>query len=117
MAGFVRSFEWLRIFKGTRVGVINKFSEKGTFWKTNEGQLALEGIVSSGNQVGANVWDFSLDRQHRHDENTDALAVEIQGYLERGIKVKVKYIEPWTIWPWRGKTNYLIQSVEPVEAK
>ena len=42
--------------KGTRAGVINKFSEKGIVWKTYEGQIALEGIVSTGESVGANVW-------------------------------------------------------------
>ncbi|KAF0200154.1 MAG: hypothetical protein FD167_5758, partial [bacterium] len=31
--------------KGTRSGMINKFSEKGLIWKTYEGQMAFEGIV------------------------------------------------------------------------
>lgn len=103
--------------EGTRVGVINKFSKKGTFWKTYEGQMALEGIVSSGDSVGANVWDFSLDNQARQREDTEALAKKIQDYAESSTKVKMKYHEPWTAWPWRSSSNYHVQSVEPAEKK
>lgn len=100
--------------QGIRTGMINKISEKGLFWKTYEGQMALEGIVSGNNSVGANVWDFSLDRQARHGENPKELAEKIRQYLETGTKVKVTYVEPLATWPWRSGTDYLIQSVEPV---
>ena len=103
--------------EGIRTGMINKLSEKGLFWKTYEGQMALEGIVSGNNSVGANVWDFSLDRQARHGENPKELAEKIRQYLETGTKVKVNYVEPLATWPWRSGTDYLIQSVEPVKAE
>ena len=103
--------------QGIRTGMINKISEKGLFWKTYEGQMALEGIVSGNNSVGANVWDFSLDRQARHGENPKELAEKIRQYLETGTKVKVNYVEPLATWPWRSGTDYLIQSVEPVKAE
>ena len=94
--------------------MINKISEKGLFWKTYEGQMALEGIVSENNSVGANVWDFSIDRQARHGENPKELVEKIKGYLEAEAKVKVTYVEPFATWPWRSETNYLIQSVESI---
>jgi|SRR3989344_6175576 len=103
--------------KGDRTGMINKVSEKGLFWKTYEGQIALEGITSGSGFVGANVWDFSLDRQARHGENTQELAKKMRGYLQSGTKVKVTYVEPFATWPWRSGTDYLIQTVEPVEKK
>lgn len=103
--------------KGMRTGMINKFSEKGLIWKTYEGQMALEGMVSNRGYAGANVWDFSLDRQKRHGENTEELAKKIQSYLESGTKVKVHYIEPFATWPWRGGTKYLIQKVESIKAE
>ena len=103
--------------KGERTGMINEMSEKGLFWKTYEGQMALEGIVSGNNSVGANVWDFSLDRQAKHGENTQELAKKLQEYLRNGTKVRVSYVEPIATWPWRSGTDYLIQSVEPVESK
>ncbi|MDD9953074.1 MAG: hypothetical protein OXR66_01955 [Candidatus Woesearchaeota archaeon] len=99
--------------EGARSGVINKFSNKGWLFKTWEGQLALEGIVSSGTHTGANVWDFSLDRGARHGEDVGALAEEMQHYLEQGCKVELEYIEPGTTWPWRSETDYLVQRVTP----
>ncbi len=102
---------------GTRVGVINKFSHKGFIWKTYEGEMALEGIVSTGTTTGANVWDFSLDDNREHGENIDKLAEEINRYLSEGKRVKMTYTEPWTTWPWRSGTDHLIQSVEPIENK
>ena len=100
--------------KGTRTGMINKVSEKGLFWKTFEGEMALEWVVSGDTSVGANVWDFSIDRQRRHGENPEQLVRKLSQYLESGTKVKVDYIEQFATYPWRSETNYLIQNVEPI---
>ncbi len=100
--------------RGERVGMVNKLSEKGLFWKTWEGQMALEGIVSSNNTMGANVWDFSLDREAWNGEDTKELVAKLRGYMQNGAKVKLTYKEPLATWPWRSGTDYLIQSVEPV---
>jgi len=100
--------------EGTRVGVINKFTNKGFWWKTFEGEMALEGIVSSGGNSGANVWDFSLDGDARHGENIPELAKKVQEYADQSRKVKVTYVQPWTSWFWRGDTDYFLQTVEPV---
>ncbi len=103
---------------GMRTGMINKVSRKGLFWKTYEGQMAgqmaLEGIVSGGQSMGANVWDFSIDDQARNGEDIDGLTKVLQENLEAGNKVKVKYREVLWGWPWRGSTEHYIQSVEPV---
>ncbi len=98
---------------GSRAGVINKMSHKGLIWKTYEGQMALEGIVSSGERMGANLWEFSVDNQTRHGENKEELAKKLNEALESGQKIKVKYIEVICGWPWRGSTGYYVQSVEP----
>nr|MBI4157176.1 hypothetical protein [Candidatus Woesearchaeota archaeon] len=102
---------------GIRTGMINKISKKGLIWKTYEGQMALEGIVSDGQRMGANVWDFSIDNQARNKENIEELAKKAQEYLESGTQVKVRYREVLWGWPWRGSTDYYIQAVEPVEKK
>lgn len=107
----------IKYSEGTRTGMINKISEKGLIWKTSEGQIALEGIVSGNNMIGANVWDFSIDRQSRHGENKKELVKKMRKYIDSGTKVKVDYIEPLTTWPWRSETDYLIQSIETVEKK
>jgi len=100
--------------KGARTGMINKFSKKGFLWKTYEGEMALEGMVSSGSTSGANTWDFSIDNEARHGEKIDSLVKAINQYLSAGTKVKVTYIEPYKTWSWRSETDYLIQSVEPI---
>ncbi len=102
---------------GGRVGVINKFTKKGLIWKTYEGEMALEGIVSSGGAMGANIWQFSLDNQARHGENIGELANKIDDYLKGGAKVRIDYVEPWTAWPWRSGTDYLVQKIEPMQDK
>ena len=99
---------------GIRVGVVNKISKKGYVWKTFEGELVLEGLVSNGQTSGANLWDFSLDNEQRHGENIEELARTITECAETGTKVKIKYIQPWGTWPWRSGTDYLVQSVEPL---
>lgn len=103
--------------EGVRTGMINKVSKKGLIWKTNEAQMALEGIVSDKGNVGANVWDFSLDNEARHGENIDELSRKLREYCESGTKVKIKYVQQFSTWPWRSETNYLAQSVEPVPNK
>jgi hypothetical protein len=102
--------------EGSRVGRINKVTQKGMIWKTWEGQMALEGILSGGESTAANVWDFSFDRQARHGENVQALVSTATEALNTGQKVKVTYVEMLLVWPWRAETDYLIQKVEPTTA-
>lgn len=105
------------VSKGERTGMVNKVSRKGYFWKTYEGQMALEGISSSGDSVGANVWDFSIDNNMAHGENIDNLTSKLGQYTDSGTKVKIKYVEMAGTWPWRSGTDHLIQGVEPVAVK
>jgi len=48
------------ISKGTRAGTLQKFSYKGVVHSSYEGELLLGGIVSSGDNTSANVWEFSV---------------------------------------------------------
>ena len=100
--------------KGERTGMINKVSEKGLIWKTHEGQMALEGIVSGNQMMGANVWDFSLDGQEINGEDTQKIIAQLKECMYKGTKVKISYIQQLAVWPWRGDTNYLVQNVEPI---
>lgn len=110
--------------QGTMAGTVNKISEKGLVWKTYEGQIALDGIISKTHRAGLalithsfeeNVLDFSIDKQAKHGENPKELVEKIRYYS--GTKVKMNYVKQFSTWPWRSRTNYLIQSVEPVEKK
>ena len=101
---------------GDRVGVINKISKKGVFWETYEGEMALEGLIG-GQSTGANLWDFSIDKQSRKGENVDSLYKVIKQYMEDGQRVKITYDQPFATWPWRSETDYLVQRVEPADRK
>ena len=111
---FLNNYEYS---SGERTGMINKISKKGLVWKTYEGQMALEGISSTGGSVGANLWDFSIDGQARHGENAERIVQDIKRYMQSGQKVRVIYVEPVTTWPWRSKTDYLVQSVDSVGSR
>lgn len=99
---------------GSRAGVVNKTSKKGLIWKTYEGEMALEGIVSSGQSSGANIWKFSVDNQTRHGENKDETVKKLNDALESGQKVKIEYIQVLGGWPWRGSTGHYVQDVQPI---
>jgi len=101
--------------RGTKDGIINTFSEKGTVFKTYEGQMTLEGTVSSENQSEAKVWKFSLDNSADHQENVFNLALKLNNYFNEGKKVTINYSQSLWSWPWRSKTNYHVLSVEPMQ--
>lgn len=70
--------------EGVRVGVIQKFSKKGTFTKSWEGELAMGGIKS--NQSGfTNIWKFSATDQ--------AVATQIDDAVMSGREVALKYCQ------------------------
>jgi hypothetical protein len=100
---------------GERIGMVTTFAKTGLVWKTWEGELAMEGLMSDGSHSHANVWDFSVDSQGRHGEDVEGLAKQIADLTAKGGKVRVKYVRAWAGWTWRGDTSYYVQSVEPVE--
>lgn len=100
--------------EGSREGLLNKFSTKGTIFKTHEGELLMPGVVPTMNQLSNNFFYFS------------AQSPEIVNALEdaTGKKVKVHYIQYRNSLPWRGddyndknaeKGQYIVNTVEVVE--
>jgi hypothetical protein len=90
--------------EGERIGFITKFSKKGRFWKSWEGELNLT-------QTGMNtssLFDFSLD----NDTDTDKLALKIDSAVNNGWKVKLTYHQVF-MKNWfsnRGETDYFMQN-------
>lgn len=99
------------ISEGDRVGHINQFSRSGLIFKSYEGTLALEGLSDQG----ANLWHYSIDRQARNDEDIKQLSEDMQKYLDNQKLVKIHYRKPIKVFTWRADTQYLVQSVEPIE--
>jgi hypothetical protein len=102
--------------EGDRVGMVNKISKKGIFWKTYEGQMALEGVASGGNSVGANTWDFSIDNYLATEKQED-YTNQLRRVMDSGQKVKIHYKEMLCTFPWRSGSGVLIESIQPLNVR
>lgn len=93
--------------------MLNKFSTKGTIFKTNEGELLMPGVVPTMNQLSNNFFYFSsTDTQVTADLNAAI-----------GKKVKVHYKQYNSSLPWRGDSysdknkedgQYIVDKIELV---
>ncbi|MFN8289794.1 MAG: hypothetical protein U0U70_06040 [Chitinophagaceae bacterium] len=88
--------------EGNRTGLLQKFSYKGTIFKTYEGELILSSIRSQANvALASEKFFFSVK------DKTTALRLEnLQGHF-----VTVHYIMKNGALPWRGDSKYLVDSV------
>ena len=84
--------------RGTNVGKINRFSEKGFVWKGYGGQLAVEETAKSS-LTGTAILNFSIDNAEKHSENKQELIEEITKYMKKKERVKISYIQILTTWP------------------
>lgn len=91
--------------EGTRAGRLIKFSNKGYFFKTNEGELNLGGINSvNGGVLVNNMWDFSV---------TDKAVADSLFKLE-GRDLNLHYKEKISVLFWRGDTRYIVDGIVQV---
>ena len=82
--------------EGTRSGELIKFSKKGIFFKTYEGEIS-QGIS------GAQIFPFSVE------ENKNTVIQKLNDY--QGKYVKLVYKERFGTFPWLGDTKYFITDV------
>ncbi|MDG1659167.1 MAG: hypothetical protein P8H56_11335 [Crocinitomicaceae bacterium] len=81
--------------EGSRVGILYKFSKKGTIFKTYEGAMVLPGVKSQkGSSVYSNMFYFSVD-----DEKLAKKLIDSQG-----MELEVHYNQFNNGLPWRGDT-------------
>ena len=79
---------------GTRVGLLQKISHKGDFFKTYEGELIQEGFGTDvGGRVAAQRFLFTA--------KNDGVAAELEKL--QGQYVKVHYVQYRRTLPWRGE--------------
>jgi prepilin-type N-terminal cleavage/methylation domain-containing protein len=92
------------VSKGTRVGTISKFAEKGVFISSHEGELVMGGVVSaSKGGSAANVWRFScLEKE---------LWPTIEAAQLRNDVVALKYHQTFLYNPFIRSTSYLIDGL------
>lgn len=92
--------------EGERIGFLTKFSHKGRFWKSWEGELNLT-------QTGMNtssLFDFSIDNAN---ESFRTIKM-IDSAVNNGWKVKLSYHEV-NFKNWfknRGETNYFVTDIQ-----
>ena len=95
--------------EGERIGFITKFSHKGRFWKSWEGELNLT-------QTGMNtssLFDFSIDNDN---ESSNVISM-IDSAVNNGWKVKLTYHQTY-FKNWlsnRGETDYFIKNIQNLD--
>lgn len=103
--GFSVFIYWKYFFtysEGNRTGILQKFSYKGTVFKTYEGELILSSIRSTGNvALASEKFFFSVK-----DKSVATKMENLQGQI-----VSLRYKMKNGVLPWRGDTPYIIDSV------
>lgn len=101
-------FYWKYSFtysEGYRAGLLQKFSHKGTIFKTYEGEMILSSVTSKKNvAIASEKFYFSVtnsDLAHQLDT--------IQGQ-----NVIVHYVQKNGTLMWRGESEYLVDSVKSI---
>jgi hypothetical protein len=89
--------------KGNRTGLLQKFSYKGTVFKTYEGELILSSIRSQNNvAIASEKFFFSVT-----GEGVAKKLENLQGQF-----VTVHYKMKNGTLPWRGDSKYLVDSIK-----
>lgn len=103
LAGFVYWKYMFTYSTGYRSGLLQKFSHKGTIFKTYEGEMILSSIRSNTNvALASEKFLFSVT------DKTVALQMEkLQGRM-----VTVHYNNKNGTLPWRGDTPFIVDSLK-----
>lgn len=102
LAGFIFWKYYFTYSDGYRSGLLQKFSKKGNVFKTYEGEMILSSIRSNANtSIASEKFLFSVS----HKETAQKLE-QLQGRT-----VTVHYHEKNGTLPWRGETQYIVDSV------
>ena len=103
LGGFIYWKYYFTYSEGNRTGILQKFSYKGTIFKTYEGELILSSIRSTGNiTLASEKFFFSV----RNKEVASKLE-NMQGHF-----VTVHYKMKNGTLPWQGDTPYIVDSVK-----
>ncbi len=91
---------------GNRTGLLQKFSHKGNVFKTYEGELIMSSIIAnSSTPIASEKFYFSVADK--------ALGEKMRNY--EGKKVVLVYKQKNGTLPWRGDSQYLVDSVRVLD--
>ncbi|MDB5204943.1 MAG: hypothetical protein JWR72_18 [Flavisolibacter sp.] len=99
-------FIWWRYYytysDGFRFGLLQKFSRRGTMFKTNEGEMILSSVRGNANvPIASEKFYFSVT-----DDSVAQKLMNLQGH-----SVTVRYKEKNSAVFWRGDSQYIVDSV------
>ncbi len=85
--------------EGYRAGMLQKFSHKGTIFKTYEGEMVLSSVESNKNvALASEKFLFSV--------KDESIALQLDSL--QGKSVVVHYTQKNNPLPWRGESEYLV---------
>lgn len=88
--------------EGNRAGTLQKFSKKGSMFKTYEGELIMTSIASTGNTtIASEKFFFSVK-----DENVAKELFNLEGK-----HVTLQYEQKRGHLPWSGDTDYFVTRI------
>lgn len=103
---FIAVFIYWKYFftysEGNRAGLLQKFSRKGTIFKTYEGEIILSSVQSNKNVMLASEKFFFSVKNEKVVRQLDS----IQGHF-----IVIHYKEKNGVLPWRGESRYMVDSV------
>lgn len=103
LAGFIYMKYFYTYSEGYRAGLLQKFSHKGTFIKTYEGEMVLSSVASTRDiAIASEKFQFTVI-------NDDLIR---QFDTLQGSNVIVHYIQKNGTVFWRGDSKYLVDSVK-----
>lgn len=88
---------------GSRVGTIVKFSKKGIFMKTWEGEM----LLGDKGSMSAQHWEFSVDEK--------TIADQIEAAMDEQKLVKLTYEQKAVPRPTQGETLYFVTKVTEIK--
>jgi hypothetical protein len=102
LASFIYMRYYFTYSEGNRAGLLQKVSYKGNLFKTYEGELVLSSVESSRDvALASEKFQFSVT-----DKNTAEKLTGLQGHF-----VVVHYTQKHGKLPWRGDSEYFVDSV------
>ncbi len=88
--------------EGNRAGTLQKFSKKGSLFKTYEGELIMNSLTSTGSAtISSEKFYFSVK-----DEAVAKKMFELEGK-----NITVQYEQKRNHLPWSGDTDYFVTGI------
>ncbi len=102
LVGFIFWKYYITYSDGERFGLLKKFSRKGNVFKTYEGEIILSSVRGNTNvPIASEKFYFSVGNKNVADQ-----LMRLQGR-----NVTVHYKQKNGTLPWRGESEYIVDSV------